>query len=366
MAMRRTPRAAFDYTDGGAGDEITLRRSREIYSRVEFDPSVLRDVSTIETSTTLLGRPSSLPLALSPTGFTRMMHAEGEPAVGASAAEAGIPYTLSTLGTTSIEDLHLAVPNGNHWFQLYVWKDRAFSMDLVERARRQRYSALVLTVDVPVAGARLRDVYNGLTIPPNLSLKTVANAAVHPSWWWDLFTTEPLSFASLKSSSGTVAELIDRVFDPSVTFDDVAWLKETWNGPIVVKGIQNVQDAISAVERGADALVVSNHGGRQLDRAPTTLELLPKIANAVGDRCEVYVDGGIMSGADIAAAVASGARAAMIGRAYLYGLMAGGRAGVDRALEILRTEYVRTLQLLGVPSTSDLDHSRVRLRSRSD
>lgn len=366
IARRRTPRAAFDYTDGGAGEEIALGRSREAYTRVEFIPSVLRDVSTVDVSTTLLGKPSALPLALSPTGFTRMMHAAGERAVGASAAAAGIPYALSTLGTTSLEDLRLAAPTGTHWFQLYVWKDRAFSKDLVERARLNGYSALVLTVDVPVAGVRLRDVYNGLSIPPTLSFKTLLEGALHPSWWWDLFTTEPLQFASLQSSGGTVAELIDRVFDPSVTFDDVTWLRETWDGPIIVKGIQNVDDAVSAVERGADALVVSNHGGRQLDRAPTPLEVLPQVVDAVGDRAEVYVDGGILSGADIAAAVALGARAAMVGRAYLYGLMAGGQPGVDRVLEILRADYVRTLQLLGVTATSQLDRSRIRLRSRPD
>lgn len=362
LARRRTPRAPFDYVDGAAEAEISLRRSREVYTRIELIPSVLRDVSAVETSTTLLGEPTALPLALSPTGFTRLMHAEGESCVGAAAAEAGIPYALSTLGTTSIEDLADAMPNGTRWFQLYVWKDRGFSKDLVERARLHGYSALMLTVDVPVAGARLRDVYNGLSIPPQLSPKSIVDGALHPSWWWDLLTTEPLMFASLTSSGGTVADLIDRIFDPSVGFDDVAWLKETWGGPVIVKGIQNVADAMAAVERGADALVVSNHGGRQLDRAPTTLEILPHVVDAVGDRAEVYVDGGIMNGADIAVAVAVGARAAMVGRAYLYGLMAGGRQGVDRALTILHTEYVRTLQLLGVTATSQLDRSRVRLR----
>lgn len=363
LAKSRTPRAPFDYTDGAAEAEITLNRSREIYRQVEFVPSVLRDVSSVDPSTTILGKPASMPLALSPTGFTRMMHTQGEVAVAQAATAAGIPYALSTLGTTSIDDLAAAVPDVTRWFQLYVWKDREFSKDLIERARRGGYSALVLTVDVPVAGARLRDVYNGLSIPPGLTIKTILDGALHPAWWWDLLTTEPLTFATLKDSGGTVAELIDRVFDPSVGFDDVAWIREVWDGPLVIKGIQNVDDAIAAVDRGVDALIVSNHGGRQLDRAPTTLELLPHVVDAVGDRSEVYVDGGIMNGADIAAAVAFGANAAMVGRAYLYGLMAGGRAGVDRALEIFRTEYVRTLQLLGVTSTDELDRSRVRLRT---
>ncbi len=329
---------------------------------MEFAPRVLRDVSTVDTSTTILGRPATLPLALAPTGFTRMMHAAGETAVAAAAGEAGIPYALSTLGTTSAEDLAKASPHTDRWFQLYVWRDRGFARDLIDQARAGGYSTLVLTVDTPVAGARLRDVRNGLTIPPRLSLRTLVDGALHPAWWWDLLTTEPLVFASLTSTEGTVAELIDRVFDPTVDFDDVAWLKETWAGPVAVKGIQTEADAITAVERGADAVVVSNHGGRQLDRAPTTLEVLGPVVAAVGDDAEVYVDGGIMSGADLAAAVGLGARAGMVGRAYLYGLMAGGRAGVDRSLEILRTEYVRTLQLMGVTSTGGLDRTRVRLR----
>lgn len=305
-----------------------------------------------------------MPLALSPTGFTRMMHAAGEPAVAAAAGRAGLPYALSTLGTTSIDDLAAAAPDVDRWFQLYVWRDRGMAKDLIDRARLGGYTALILTVDTPVAGARLRDIRNGLTIPPNLSVRTLVDGALHPAWWWDLLTTEPLTFASLTSTGGTVADLIDRVFDPSVSFEDVAWLKETWDGPVVVKGVQGGADASTAVEHGADAVVVSNHGGRQLDRAPTTLEVLPEVVEAVGDRAEVYLDGGITNGADIAAAVAMGARAAMVGRAYLYGLMAGGEAGVDRALGILRTEYVRTLQLLGVTATSELDPSRVRLLPR--
>ena len=363
LAKKRTPRAPFDYTDGAAESEVSLRRSRQAFQRVEFAPRVLRDVSAVDTSSTILGEKVSMPLALSPTGFTRMMHAAGEPAVAAAAAKAGLPYALSTLGTTSIDDLAIRVPQVTRWFQLYVWKDRAFSKELIERARTSGYSALVLTVDVPVAGIRLRDVHNGLTIPPRLTFKTLLDGAMHPAWWWDLLTTEPLTFASLSDSGGTVAELIDRVFDPSVDYDDVAWLKENWDGPVIVKGIQSTADATLALERGADALIISNHGGRQLDRAPVTLEILPDIVKEVNGKAEVYVDGGITNGADIAAAVALGADAAMIGRAYLYGLMAGGQQGVERALAILETEYRRTLQLLGVNATSQLDPSHARLRS---
>ena len=363
LAKKRTPRAPFDYTDGAAESEVSLRRSRQAFQRVEFAPRVLRDVSAVDTSSTILGERVSMPLALSPTGFTRMMHAAGEPAVAAAAAKAGLPYALSTLGTTSIDDLAIRVPQVTRWFQLYVWKDRAFSKELIERARTSGYSALVLTVDVPVAGIRLRDVHNGLTIPPRLTFRTLLDGAMHPAWWWDLLTTEPLTFASLSDSGGTVAELIDRVFDPSVDYDDIAWLKENWDGPVIVKGIQSTADATLALERGADALIISNHGGRQLDRAPVTLEILPDIVKEVNGKAEVYVDGGITNGADIAAAVALGADAAMIGRAYLYGLMAGGQQGVERALAILETEYRRTLQLLGVNATSQLDPTHARLRS---
>lgn len=364
MGRRRTPRAVFDYVDGAAEAEISLHRSREAFRHIEFVPRVLRDVSKVDTTTTILGKPASMPLALSPTGFTRMMHSAGEPAVAAAAAAAGIPYSLSTLGTTSARDLARAVPHAERWFQLYVWKDRGFARELIDAARDGRYSALILTVDTPVAGARLRDVYNGLTIPPKLRWKTILDGALHPAWWWDLLTTEPLEFASLRSSEGTVAELIDKVFDPSVDFDDLAWLKETWDGPVIVKGVQTPEDAAAVAERGADAVIVSNHGGRQLDRAPVTLEVLPEVVTAIGDRAEVYVDGGIMSGADIAAALCLGARAAMAGRAYLYGLMAGGRTGVDRAIAILRAELVRTMQLLGVTTVDELDGSRVRWRHR--
>lgn len=363
LALRRAPRAVFDYVDGAAEAEVSLQRSRNAFGRVEFRPRVLVDVSVVDTTTTILGQDSTLPLALAPTGFTRMMHAAGEPAVATAAGSDGIPYTLSTLGTTSVGDLARAAPDATRWFQLYVLHDRGFSLGLMEEARATGYTTLVLTVDTPVAGRRLRDVRNGLTIPPDLSLRTLVDGAMHPAWWWDLLTTDPLTFASFTASEGTVADLIDRVFDPSVGYDDVAWLKEQWQGPVVVKGIQTPEDAVAVVDRGADGVIVSNHGGRQLDRAPTTLEALPGIVDAVGDRAEVLMDGGIMSGADVAAAVALGARAAMVGRAYLYGLMADGEHGVARALEILRSEFVRTMQLLGLTSVDQLDRSRVILRA---
>lgn len=362
LARRRAPRAVFDYTDGGAGDELAMQRSREAYARIEFRPNVLRDVSDVDATTEILGRPAAAPVVFAPTGFTRMMHTEGETAVARVAARAGIPYALSTMGTTSIEALADAAPEARRWFQLYLWRDREASRDFISRAQASGYEALVLTVDTPVAGPRLRDVRNGLTIPPSLSLRTFVDGALHPAWWFDLLTTEPLEFASLNRFEGTVAELVGGLFDPAATIADLAWLRSIWAGPLVVKGILTAEDARAAVDVGADAIVVSNHGGRQLDRAVTPLEALPAVVEAVGDRAEVYVDGGIMSGADVVAAVAQGARAALVGRAYLYGLMAGGERGVQRAADILLREVSSTLALLGVTRVADLGPHHLRIR----
>lgn len=363
VARRHVPRAVFDYVDGAAESETSLRRSREAYARVEFVPSVLRDVSEVDTSTTILGRQSALPIVFAPTGFTRLMNHEGEPAVARVAGRLGIPYALSTLGTTSPEDVAAAAPNTDKWFQLYLWNDREAGIELVRRAHAAGFTALMLTVDTPVAGARLRDVHNGFTIPPTLSIRTMFDIALHPGWWFNLLTTEPLRFAAFSETQGTVADLINRVFDPTITVADLGWLRDAWTGPIIIKGIQSVDDARAVIDAGADAIVVSNHGGRQLDRAPTPLEQLPAIAEAVGDRAEVYIDGGILNGADVVAAVAMGARAALVGRAYLYGLMAGGERGTARAGELLLKETIRTMQLLGVRQVSDLKPDRVRLRN---
>ena len=364
LARRHTPRAVFDYVDGAAENEASLRRSREAYRRVEFAPSVLRDVSAADPSTTILGERAALPLVFAPTGFTRLMHHEGEPAVARVAARMGFPYTLSTMGTTSPEDLTAAAPGARRWFQLYLWRDRDASLGLIERARAAGFSALMLTVDTPVAGARLRDVRNGFSIPPALTARTLADIALHPGWWIDKLTTEPLTFASMGAWNGTIAEMIDKMFDPTLDLDDLAWLRGIWSGPLLVKGIQTAEDARAVVDAGVDGLVVSNHGGRQLDRAPVPLERLPSIVEAVGDRAEVFVDGGIMSGGDVVAAVSMGARACLVGRAYLYGLMAGGEPGVQRAADLLRREIVRTMQLLGVTDIDGLTPERARLRER--
>lgn len=360
LARRRTPRAVFDYVDGAAEREVSARRAREAFDAVGFRPRVLRDVSEVETGTTILGTPVSFPVVLGPTGFTRMMRAEGEPAVARAAGRAGIPYTLSTMGTTSVESLAQQASGVQRWFQLYLWRDRPRSQDLLARAAAAGFTTLVLTVDVPVAGARLRDVHNGLTVPPRLSPRTLVDLARHPRWVFDVLTTEPLAFASL-GRAAELESLINTVFDPAATLADVEWLREQWNGPVVVKGVQRVDDAKDLVAAGADALAVSNHGGRQLDRAPTPLRLLPEVVDAVGGTTEVYLDGGVRCGADVAAAVALGARACFVARPYLYALMAAGEAGVDHLLALFRNDYARTLQLLGVTATDQLDRDLVRL-----
>jgi len=359
IAKRRTPKAAFDYTDGAADAELSLARARQAFEDITFHPAILRDVSVVDTSVEVLGARSALPFGIAPTGFTRMMQSEGEIA-GATAAEAaGIPYSLSTMGTTAIEDVAAAAPGGRNWFQLYMWKDRERSMALVDRAAKAGFDTLLVTVDVPVAGARLRDTRNGMTIPPTLSPRTVLNAIPRPAWWLNFLTTEPLAFASLDKWSGTVAELLDTMFDPTVTFDDLAWIKDQWHGKVVVKGVQNVDDAVKLADLGVDAVLLSNHGGRQLDRAPVPFHLLPDVRKAVGDSVEIHLDTGIMSGQDIVAALALGADFTLIGRAYLYGLMAGGRRGVDRTIEILTKDIERTMRLLGVSSVAELEPGHV-------
>ena len=361
VAKRRTPTSVFDYTDGAAEGEISLRRARQTFAGLEFHPAILQDVSQIDLSTNFLGAPSSLPFSFAPTGFTRMMQHEGERAVVRVADRIGIPYALSTMGTTSIEDVAAAAPEARKWFQLYVWKDRSAGEDLMRRAKEAGYEALILTVDVPVAGARLRDVRNGFSIPPALTVKTVADAALHPSWWGNLLTTEPLRFASLSSWEGTVADMLNALFDPTMTLADLEWVRSVWDGPLIIKGIQTVHDAQMVVGAGVDAIVLSNHGGRQLDRAPVPLRLLPDVREALGDDAEIMLDTGVMSGADVVAAVALGASSVMVGRAYLYGLMAGGEAGVQRAADILTAEARRTMALLGARQISDLGPQHVRL-----
>lgn len=364
IAKRRTPTAPFDYTDGSADQEISLARARQAFEDIEFQPRVLRDVSEVDLSSTVLGEKVSMPFGIAPTGFTRMMNTEGEIAGCQAAEAAGIPFALSTMGTRSIEEVAEAAPAGRNWFQLYMWKDREKSMALVERAAAAGFDTLMLTVDVPVAGARLRDKRNGMTIPPALTLGTVINALPRPAWWMNFLTTDPLKFASLDSWNGTVGELLDKMFDPTVTFEDLKWIREQWKGKLVVKGIQNIEDAKLAVKAGADAVILSNHGGRQLDRAPIPFHLVPEAVKQIGKDAEVHVDTGIMHGADIIASIAKGAKFTLVGRAYLYGLMSGGREGVDKMISILQADMIRTMKLLGARSLEELEPGHVKILER--
>jgi L-lactate dehydrogenase (cytochrome) len=359
IAKRRTPKAAFDYTDGAAEQELSLTRARQAFEDVEFSPSILRPAADVDTSSTILGGPSAMPFAIAPTGFTRLMHTQGELAGASAAGAAGIPFTLSTLGTTSIENVKAANPEGRNWFQLYVMRNREISYGLVERAAAAGFDTLQFTVDTPVAGARLRDKRNGFSIPPALTVGTILNAIPRPWWWWDFLTTPKLEFASLSTTGGTVGELLDAAMDPTISYTDLEIIRSTWPGKIVIKGVQNVEDAQKLAKVGVDGIILSNHGGRQLDRAPIPFHLLPDVVREVGKDVEIGVDTGIMSGADIVASVALGAKFTMIGRAYLYGLMAGGRRGVDRTIEILSTELVRTMKLLGVSTLEELTPAHV-------
>ena len=359
IAKRRTPTAAFDYTDGAAEGELSLARARQAFEDVEFRPSILHDVSHADASTTIFGGPSSLPFGIAPTGFTRLMQTEGETAGASAAGAAGIPFTLSTLGTTSIEGVRAANPTGRNWFQLYVMRDRSVSYGLVERAAAAGFDTLFFTVDTPIAGARLRDKRNGFSIPPQLTPRTIVNAIPRPWWWWDFLTTPKLEFASLSSTGGTVGELLDSAMDPTISFDDLKIIREMWPGKLAIKGVQNVEDAKKLAGLGVDGIVLSNHGGRQLDRAPIPFHLLPSVVREVGRDVEIVVDTGIMNGADIIASIALGARFTLVGRAYLYGLMAGGRAGVDRAIAILSDQLIRTMKLLQVSSLEELTPAHV-------
>lgn len=362
LAARRVPRAIFDYVDGGAEYEVTLRRSRRLFREIELVPSVLRGVSEVDTSRTILGRPSAFPWVYTPTGVTRVMHHEGERAVARSAARLGVPYGLSLISTTSMEDVVAAAPAGRNWLGTGVPSDRELASRALDRARAAGYEALVVYVDAPTPGARLKDRYNGLTIPPRPTLRTIADGALHPAWWFDLFTTEPIAFPNVHvPPGGSVHQISSQLGNPAATLDDFAWLAEQWDGPVLAKGLATARDARRLVDAGAVGVVLSTHGGRQLDQGPLPLRVLPEVAAEVGDEAEVFVDTGVLHGADVVAAVALGATGVFLGRAYLYGLMAGGERGVDRAGEILAEQVVRVLRLLGVTSLDALTPEHVRL-----
>jgi L-lactate dehydrogenase (cytochrome) len=363
IARRRLPRGVFDYIDGGAEDELTLRKNSDGFRRIEFRPRVLRDVSNVDSGTTLLGEQLPYPLVLAPTGFPRIADPEGELAVARAAHRAGLPYTLSTLSTRSIEEVAAAAA-GTHWFQVYVWRDRGLVKEMIDRAGTAGYTALVLTVDTAVTGRRERDVRHGFALPPTLGWDTILDGILHPSWTWKFVQSEPIRFANVAgktvgdgSDPVSLSDYINSQFDPSLSWNDVAWLRERWSGGLVIKGIQTVADARLAADAGVDAIALSNHGGRQLDGAPAPIDLVAPVADAVGDRVEIICDGGVRRGSDIVKAVALGARACMAGRAYLYGLAAGGERGVDHVLTMLHTDVRRTMALLGAASIADLDRA---------
>lgn len=368
IARRRLPGGIFDYIDGAAEDEVTARRNVDGFAKIEFRPKVLADVSTIDTSTRLFGEALSMPLILGPTGFTRMAHSQGELAVARAAERMGLPYTLSTLATRSIEEVG-AETHGSKWFQVYVWRDRGLVEEMVKRARDSGYTGIMLTVDTAVLGRRERDVRRGFTLPPKIGIGTLIDGAVHPSWTLDFLRHEPITFANVVGRSGkdggtavSLSSFINEQFDPGLSWVDVEWLRGIWPGPFMLKGIQRAQDAEIAVAHGVDGVMVSNHGGRQLDHAPAAIDILEEVVHAVAGRSAVICDGGIRRGSDIVKALALGADACSIGRAYLYGLGAAGEVGVNRALEMLRDEMTRTMALAGVRCVAEVTRDLVSLQ----
>jgi len=364
IAKKRTPKVVFDYVEGGAVDEIAYSRTRDAFSRIEFNSKVLRDVSKIDTTEKVLGKIVDIPICFAPTGYTRLMHHVGEPAVANVAANKNLIYALSTMGTTSPAELAAAVPNSRRWFQLYIMKNRSDSLAVIKQARDSGFETLVLTVDTPVVGLRYRDDRNGLTVPPKIRINTVFAIARKPIWWLNLFTTGKLEFAAFRGWDKALSHLAAAIFDPSTTFKDITWLRSVWKGPIVVKGIQSVEDAKAVAKLGVQGIILSNHGGRQFDRGPVPLEILPDVVKAVGNKVEVYIDGGIMSGLDALGAIALGAKAVFIGRAYLYGAMANGEAGVDRVIEIMRREFENGMALTGSTNISEVRKTGARIRSK--
>lgn len=365
MARARLPRMVFDYIDGGADDEVSLARSVSRFRDIELTWDALADVSAIDTTTTIMGAASASPFFISPTATSRLFHPRaGELAVARAAQAAGVPYACSTLASTTVEDI-AAVNSGPKWFQVYVWKDRGLVREMLARAKAAGFGAIILTVDVPVAGNRERDGANDFTIPPKVTWRTATQALAAPGYLFDLMTTpeiRPANVAHIRIDGGLIG-FINAQFDRTVTWDDARWLRETWDGKLAIKGIATPEDAQRCVGIGADAVWVSNHGGRQLDTAPATIDTLPAIADAVSGQTEIVLDGGVRRGSDVVKALALGANAVALGRAYLYGLAAGGELGVRRALEIIDSELRRTMALCGRARLSGLTRDLIFRRS---
>jgi L-lactate dehydrogenase (cytochrome) len=366
-ARRRLPRVMFDYVDGAAEDEVTMARNSAGFGDYALVPQVLTDVSSIKLDTTIQGIPSRLPLVFSPTGGTRLFHHEGELASSAAAAEAGLVFTLSSMSTYDIETVG-AHTTGPKWFQIYVWKDRAVVKEFIERARSSGYQALVLTVDVQTSGQRERDLRNGFTLPPKFTLSSLFDMALHPWWWWTTLTKPPITLANVAGkamgvqNATSMGQYAASQLDPTVSFDDLAWMIEQWNGPFLVKGVSSPQDAKRIVDIGATGVIVSNHGGRQLDQSIAAIDALPAVVDAVEGKAEVLLDGGVRRGTDIIKALSLGARACMMGRPFLYGLAAGGKPGAARAVDILGSELKRSMMLLGCDDIHKLNPTLLRRR----
>lgn len=365
QARRRLPLGARAYLETGGEDEYTLRRNRDAFDNLEFLPSQPRDVSEADTSTTLLGQPVPLPFALSPIGAPRMFHHEGELAVARAARRAGIPYGISTLATIAIEDV-AAQTDTPLWFQLYIWGDRGETREAIARAKAAGFGALLFSLDTTVRSKREREKRAGLELPtPDLRLSTFLEGALHPGWGWHFLTSPAISFPNIGPDDQRSLAKISDMFDGTVSWADLDWIRELWDGPILAKGVLRPEEALEAAEHGLDGVIVSNHGGRQLDHLPATIDVLPRIVDAAGDRLEVLVDSGFRRGSDIAAALALGARAVLIGRAHLYGLAAAGEAGVRHCIDILAGELRMTMQLCGVRTIAELTPDLLRRRERA-
>ncbi|WP_267383001.1 MULTISPECIES: alpha-hydroxy acid oxidase [unclassified Sphingomonas] len=366
MAQRRLPLPIFDYIDGGADDELSLRRNVGAFADYELIPDVLNDVSTIRTETSIFGQTSRWPLMLAPTGLTRMFHGHAELAVARAAARHGLLYSLSTMGTTRLEELAHAFA-GPKVFQIYIFKDRGLTAEFVARCRAAGFHGLALTVDTPVAGNRERDRVSGLSLPPKLTLRSLLSFALHPSWSIPAMTGSKFDLANvshkvdaLASGPMSLFNYIGGQFDRSIGWRDVEWLAREWNGPLAIKGVMTPEDARRSIASGATGVIISNHGGRQLDGAPAPIDQIEAVRDAVGDAPDVICDGGIRRGADVVKALALGATACSVGRPYLYGLAAGGETGVDRVLTLLRDEFERTLTLMGISDIAALSRRHVR------
>jgi L-lactate dehydrogenase (cytochrome) len=361
LARRTIPASVFDYIDGGANDERTLRRNTLDFSDLEISPRVLVDVSSIDLSTTVLGQPVAVPILGAPTGLTGLAHPLGEVGVARAVHAAGSIYTLSASSSYTIEEVAERAP-GPTWFQLYMWRDRGFVRELLERARAAGHRALVLTVDVPVSAGRERDIRNGFGIPPRVSVRTIRQGLARPGWSVRFLRDPRIEIANasgLPQGEGarSMVEFVNRQFDASASWNDIAWLREVWDGPVAIKGILRPDDAEQGVRAGASAIVVSNHGGRQLDGAPSAIAALPGIVAAVGGDAEVLLDSGVRRGSDVLKALALGARACLVGRAAVFGLAAGGQPGAERAMKLLVDELRTAMALAGLPRVADVDAS---------